>query len=824
MFGCLLGETNGLQAQNRMIHGFVINRLSKEIIPFASISWKQTKKGALTDSSGRFQLSMPGTEQDTLIISHVGFTTVQIPLSKNDTATLLVELALKQFDGVVVSSRYNRGLFWWNKVVQHKDINNPANFNNSSYQLYKKLEVGLNNVNREKLTHGVLKPFEFVFDNMDTSGSKPYLPVYMTETLSKCFSSGNPGKKRERILAVQTTGIKSDVVLQFIEGVNHTTNVYENSIMLFGKEFISPFSNHADAYYNFRAADTLVNGGKKYLHLFFTPRHEGENTFSGDCWLYSPTWAIQKVTFDISPTANINYVNRLTISQEFTQLNSRTWVFSKDKIIADISLHKKDKQSLLIHQTVAYKDVHINDPAIAALLDNNTEKEQVSVNDSARMRTADYWQQERPEPLTISEQKVYKMIDTLSQLPLFKQYTNTMGFIVGGCKKIGIIEIGPWYKWISASQLEKWRLRFDLGTTEQFSKSLYLHSYIAYGLGDHKLKGKAEGRYTLPGNSGYSFQASYLHDLDNGGVAPNDDGVSMDNMFSQLIRRPNIRQKFLEVDEVKAGITKEWSNRLSARIFMTRTSYETFTPLPPKKLLSINQNDIDNTELSLSVRYAPGEKKLVTRRKTIRRFGKAPVLEAQYMTGMKGLFGGQYKYHKMNIAMSQHLRLTGWGKIDYQAYAGKIWSGALPFMLLEVHPGNETYYYSKQAFNLMNRFEYFSDRYAGFSIEHNFEKKLLNLLPFMRKVNVRQFWNIKAVCGDLSPENKKLNCREYSNYRLTSLQARPYVEVGTGLDNIFRFFRADLVWRLKNRAYMPTGPQQPPIAKFGVFGSFHVQF
>lgn len=824
LFGCLLGETNGLQAQSRIIHGTVINRSSKEIIPFASVSWKQTKKGGLTDSAGRFNLSSPGVEQDTLIVSHVGFKPAEIALSKDDTATLLVELELKQFDGVVVSSRYNRGLLWWNKVVQQKDINDPNNFNSCSYQLYKKLEVGLNNVNREKLTNGLLKPFEFVLDNMDTSGSQPYLPVYMTETLSRCFSSNNPTKKREEILAVQINGVKSDIVLQYIEGITHKINVYENSITLFGKDFISPFSDHADAWYNFRAADTLVRDSKNYLHLFFTPKHEGENTFSGDCWLYSPTWAVQKITLEMSPSANINYVSRLTISQEFTQQGGRAWVFSKDKIVASISLRKRDKQTLLVHQTITYKNVHINEPAIEALLNNNTEAEQVSVDDSARIRSTSYWQQERPEPLAISEQNVYKMIDTLTGLPLFKKYTNTLGFIAGGCKKMGIIEIGPWYKWVSASQLEKWRLRFDLGTTGQFSQSLYLHSYIAYGLGDHKLKGKVESKYKLPGNSGFSFQASYLHDLDNGGLNPNDEGVSMDNMFSQLIRRPNIRQKFLEVDEVRAGISKEWSNQLSAKVILTRTSYGTFTPLPPKKLLSINDNDIDNTELSFSLRYAPGEKKLVTRRKTIRRLGKAPVLEARYMTGMKGLLGGQYKYHKVDVSMSQHLRFTGWGKVDYQLYAGKIWSGALPFMLLEVHPGNETYYYSKQAFNLMNRFEYFSDRYAGFSIEHNFDKKLLNLLPFMRKVNVRQFWNIKGVYGDLSAENKKLNCREYRNYRLTSLQASPYIEVGTGLDNIFRFFRADLVWRLKNRAYMSTGPQLPPVARFGVFGSFHVQF
>ncbi len=48
-------------------------------------------------------------------------------------------------------------------------------------------------------------------------------------------------------------------------------------------------------------------------------------------------------------------------------------------------------------------------------------------------------------------------------------------------------------------------------------------------------------------------------------------------------------------------------------------------------------------------------------------------------------------------------------------------------MLLDVAPGNEIYYYDKYAFNLMNRYEYLNDRYAGINFEHNFGN---GLFPF----------------------------------------------------------------------------------------------
>jgi hypothetical protein len=359
-------------------------------------------------------------------------------------------------------------------------------------------------------------------------------------------------------------------------------------------------------------------------------------------------------------------------------------------------------------------------------------------------------------------------------------------------------------------------MRFDLATTEKFNQDLRLHGYLAYGFRDKAFKGGVDATYRLP-RTGYTFAGGYVHDLDNGRVRYNDEDPTTDNLFSQLIRRPGVKQKFLLVDEVKGSVMKEWENNFSAQVILSRSAYEPFQPLPPKTQIGYEQKDLLNTELAMRFRYAPGENKVTTFRKTHRFAGSSPVVEARYGRGLPGWLGGRYKYDKVNLMVSQSFRIPRWGKIDYRTYAGKIFSNtALPFMLLELHPGNEIYYYSKQSFNLMNRFEYFSDRFAGFTIEHNFEKKLLNLVPFLRRLNVRQFWNVKTVWGDLNPGNRKLNTMELGNYHLHSLGGRPYTELGTGLDNLFKYFRVDMVWRFS--------PSPNYGASFGVFGSAHLQF
>ncbi len=817
-------------AQQKIIHGSVSNQFTLEKIPFASVVWKASGRGTLTDSLGNFQLGMGGAK-DTLLVTYVGFKNLSIParaIRDSGIVSLFLQQG-KEADSVIVSHTYNKGLLWWRRIVKNKPVNNPYKFNSYSYQLYNKLEFDINNINRDGFNqYKLLKPFGFILDNIDSvSESKPFLPVFITETLSDFYYSASPYRAKEDIKAVQTTGIKNETVLQFIGGLNQRINSYENFMVLFGKEFISPLASQGDNYYNYRGADTQYIAGQRYFHLFFYPKREGENTFSGDCWIHNKTWAVKKINLTISATANINYVNKLSIVQEFTQQPDSVWVFLKDKFVVDMSPMKRNKLSVIARKTSMYNNVQVNQPYITKALESNKEKEQVNINDSARLRSSDFWQLHRPEPLSVNEQKVYKMIDTLTSIPLFKKYTNTLEFIVDGRKKLGKIEIGPWYKWVSRNQLEHLRLRFDLATTQKFSKQLLLHGYLAYGFGDRALKGKAEIKYKFPGNSGYSVHASYTQDLDNGRARYNDEDITTDNMFSQLIRRPGIRQKFMLVNEIRFAAAKEWPLGFSVQPFLLRTSYETFAPLPHKDSLFLTGKDITGTELGIKLRFAPGEKKIVTHRKDIKVRGTHPVYELRYSQGIKGFMSGQYEYKKIHAMISQKFRLHGWGTINYQTYAGKIFSDALPFMLLELHPGNEIYYYSKHGFNLMNRFEFYSDSYAGFNVEHDFEKKLINLLPFMRKTNMRQFWNVKAVWGNLTDANRKLNHVEYGNYRLRTLRGRPYVEAGTGIDNIFRFFRVDLVWRFAPELSSPAGMPPPAYnnssSKFGIFGSFHFQ-
>ena len=814
---------------NPFVTGVITNEFTKEPIPYASIHWKQAGFGLISDSIGTFKLRKSSFPNDTIIVSYIGFENIMYPFrEKRDTGFIYLTLnTVKSSTEVIVKTKSNRGYRWWKNIVAHKVENNPYKYNNYAYELYNKLEIDINNVNKNSFQNiKLLKPFAFVLDNIDSvTDQKPYLPVFITETISDVYRTSKPEKLREIIKAAQTHGIKNESLLQFVGGVNQKINIYQDYINLLGKEFVSPISANGDKFYNYKAADTQIINQQKYFHLFFSPLHDGENTFNGECWIHGSTWAIQKITINLSATADVNFVNRMSIIQEFNQMKNGQWIFAKDKIVIDVSPFKKNKFTFIARKTAQYKDVRIDVEEVETEINKNRAKEEVIVLEDSRDKEKSFWEANRHEALSKNEKNIYWMIDTLKQLPVFKRLSNTINFIVDGHKKFGAIEIGPWFKWMSYNQFEGLRTRFDLGTTDKFSPNLRLNGYLAYGFKDHAFKGSISFNYRFPNKSGWTINGSYIKDLDNGRIRYSEEDATHDNIFNQILRRKGIPQKFLGLQEIKAFVSKEWPSSFSIRTSLTRNLYTGFVALPGYLEFSEKTNKIINTEGIVRFRYAPGERTISTHRKNVKLKSNHPIYELRFAKGLKHVLGGENTYFRYQASIAQKFRIKRFGQVSYNAYMGQVYGDSIPFMMLELHPGNEFYTYNTNGFNLMNRFEYYSDKYVGIQVEHNIEKKLINLVPFLRKVKVRQFWNFKAVSGSMTSSNRLYNRTDFGEYQLRTLRGKTYMEIGTGLDNLFKFFRIDFVWRIAPTFSTPISPTLiQPIQNFGVFFSMKIQF
>ena len=220
---------------------------------------------------------------------------------------------------VVVKRTIDRGWLMWRRIVRHKPMNDRYRFNNFSYELYNKLELDIKNINKEKWKEmKLLKNFNFIFENVDTSEGNPILPVYLTESISDYYYQKNPLKRREVFKGSKTIGINNESVSKLLGGMDQNINFYSNFLPVFDKNFISPISDNGDNYYKYRVLDSQFVAGRRLIHMSFTPKRKGQNTFEGDFWIHDSTFAVQKMNLRLSKEANINFVDQLSLIQEYT--------------------------------------------------------------------------------------------------------------------------------------------------------------------------------------------------------------------------------------------------------------------------------------------------------------------------------------------------------------------------------------------------------------------------------------------------------------------------------------------------------------------------
>jgi hypothetical protein len=194
-------------------------------------------------------------------------------------------------------------------------------------------------------------------------------------------------------------------------------------------------------------------------------------------------------------------------------------------------------------------------------------------------------------------------------------------------------------------------------------------------------------------------------------------------------------------------------------------------------------DNLISSEIELNFRFAYKETYLVDKFNRTNLGTRYPIFNIWLSYGIPDFWESDFEYFKLTTSLTQwfNIRNLGWSR--YAIDAGKIF-GTLPFALLEIHPGNETYSFDRFAFNKMNYYEFISDAYISLYFSHHFDGFFLNRIPLMRELEWREVVYFRGLVGELSEKNKK-----YSRFPLNSgWLNEPYYEVGVGVENIFKVF------------------------------------
>jgi hypothetical protein len=185
---------------------------------------------------------------------------------------------------------------------------------------------------------------------------------------------------------------------------------------------------------------------------------------------------------------------------------------------------------------------------------------------------------------------------------------------------------------------------------------------------------------------------------------------------------------------------------------------------------------------------------------------------------LPGLLGAQFNYDKLVARVSDKIRFGPFGYINISSEAGKIF-GNLPYPMLMMHQGNETFFYDESSYNTMNYFEFVSDEWVSLWATYHAEGLFFNKIPLMRRLKWREVASAKAVVGGYNKDNDLILSRDFNNDGIADIYTltKPYVEAALGVENIFKFLRVDFIWRL---SYL----DHANIVKYGIRAKLQVNF
>jgi hypothetical protein len=650
-----------------------------------------------------------------------------------------------------------------------------------------------------------------------TSEETPFLPLYLTESISDYYFRNSPKKEREVIRASLSKGVNNKEVSRYLGTAYLNVNPYNNGIPVLDKKFVSPISNEGPLFYKYAIRDTQRAFGHNIILVQFRPKREGELCFTGDFWVVDSVYALERISMEVPKTVNLNWTDKVTLYQEFAPVDT-TWFCVKDKFVAAVSPYgSRTLPGFIARKTATYHDIRLNRPDIEDSLNKPEWKESVINPDSAALKTDDWWLHNRPDTLTKTEKSIHKMVDTVLSMPITQHYIRLFTFLASGVKDFGPIELGPYWYVYSNNPVEGHRFRLSFGTPRNL-KDLHLAAFVAFGTKDEAWKWGVEEKWVIARNPWMYLYSTFSHDLSQG--IDNFDHVRTDNILSSIIRKPGIPWKQALIDNRRVELYKLFFNGYSNTLILQNRVFTPYAPLPSNMFVDEHGNpsgQVTSSQVGLEFRYAYREKYLNGKYNRMNAGTKYPVLDFIYTAGIKNVLQSAYNFHKLNFSVKESINVPPFGHISYNLYGG-IYSGKMPYPLLEVHPGNEFLYYDTHAFEMMNTYEFLSDKFLAFNFEHDLGGGVFNHIPLFKKLKFRQFWTAKAIIGSLSDENRALNLN--SGFPFRTLEGNPYLELGTGVSNILKVLRIDFDWRV---APKPLGGES--IEKhFGIFGSAVLEF
>lgn len=821
------------QAAVYKARGVVIDSITGDPVSYALIEPIGSFTTVLANEDGRFSVNTPRTFTR-LRVSAMGFTpnTIEVRDCKeaenltiyiNSTGIMLGEVIAKP-KKEKYSKKNNPAVEFVKRIADMDRLTNPRRNPFYNYDRYERITLALNNVTENSPVLKGMPQLKHYVDTSDISGL-PILNVSVKEKYSEHHYRSHPDGEKVYVTGINRNGI-DDIIDQgsvqtLLDDVLREIDVYDDNINILQNRFVSPLSRIAPDFYKFYLMDTVMVDGERCIELAFVPRTPQTFGFTGHFYVpeNDSTMFIKKIVMNVPHDINLNFISHLYINQEYKKAHDGSRLKTRDDMTAEVSVLTA---GFYARRNTAYTN-HNFRQVDESMFDDLNKVEETPI---ASQMPAFFWQQNRLIPMPRGERRMPQMVRTLRNNKVYYWAEKVVKVLGTGYINTGNpskVDIGPVNTLVSHNDLEKYRFRLGGMTTASLWKRFFIQGYGAWATGDHRWKYMARVEYSFTDKKVHprefpvhSIAISSLYDVDR--IGQHYLFTNPDNFVLSWKREKDTRMTYHHVNRL--AYTLELHNNFSLK---ATVGHERQVVSPYLKFIDgwgHSYGHYDETSLTVELRYAPGEKFFQTRSQRIPVNKDAPVFQLSHTIAPRGWLGNMFTINRTELSAMKRFWFSAFGFTDIIIKGGHVWS-RVPYPDLLIPNANLSYTIQPESFALMNAMEFINDTYASWDVTYWANGALFNYIPLLKKLRLREVFACRGLWGHLSDRNNPWLNPELFRFpegtAPVAMNSTPYIEVSAGIDNLFKIFRLDYVWRLTYR-------HNPGIDRSGLRVALHITF
>ncbi|WP_347159543.1 DUF5686 and carboxypeptidase regulatory-like domain-containing protein [Pontibacter chitinilyticus] len=826
-------------------------------LPFASIYIAETASGTASNEQGAYQLQLaPGTY--TLEFKYVGYRatteTVTIGEGAQELNVQLLPEVLNLREVVVRAADEDPAYAIMRKAIRlRKYHQNEAKA--WSARVYMKSVGRMNKVPGKVLGMRVV--------DVDTG------IVYLSESVSE-LSFKQPDKVHERMISSRVSGQKKG--FSFNQASEMNISFYDNLLKVEGlsqRGFVSPLANNAFLFYRYEYLGAFQENGHTINKIKVIPRRKHDPVFSGNIYIVDGSWRLHSTDLRLTKEAGIDFVDYIRVRQVLAPVAQNVWlpvsqrftfagaglgfegsgyvtgVYSNYKVqpayktppkleevepepvadaaVAEAKPAKKPKLKRVAPQAV---QPDVQQPIHSKKLFS---KEILVVDKEANKRDSAYWAAVRPVPLTQAEVKDYHEKDSLEVIKNSRPYQDSLdqvrnkpsfgSFLMGGYTYSNSFE-QKYYRFdplvsltggpsiLQYNTVEGVVADVRVAYTRRFEDRRFymIAPEVRYGFSNEKLNARLQlsYRYDAIKNSTISVEGGHFVEQIN---SQNSISPFINSVYTLLVGQNYMKLYQRDYGHVSYrsepwnGVFVSGSLEYAHRMPLQNTTSYT---LRDNEESSFTSNVPENAELpdagfgphealtaAFNVSVRPGQEYISRPDDKINLGSRYPTISFGYRTGLKVL-GGDTRFSTAALRVSDEVDFGLFGSSRYSFTGGTFFGKSHMYLLDYRHfNGNRTFFAGTyEGFQLLDYYRYSTNNnYLEGHYEHHFNGFLFNKIPLFRRLKWQEVVSLNY-----------LNTRESKNY----------LELGLGVEHIFKVLRVDFV----------TSFQQGQKARAGVLVGF----